>query len=114
MSKPDKPQADRIRECMVILNKLVNEVGILATNPSIRLLKKRMGTYWRDGKLQEDRMPLYGYDRVIMYRFPRLAHQEIEVTLRQIRAKRILFPPELLAELEEMSTLVVDASSNSV
>lgn len=99
---------------MVILNKLVNEVGILATNPSIRLLKKRMGTYWRDGKLQEDRMPLYGYDRVIMYRFPRLAHQEIEVTLRQIRAKRILFPPELLAELEEMSTLVVDASSNSV
>ena len=111
MSKPDKPQADRIRECMVILNKLVNDVGILATNPSIRLLKKRMGTYWRDGKLQEDRIPLYGYDRTILYRFPRLAHQEVEVTLRQVRAKRAFFPPELLAELEGMAATVMDVSS---
>lgn len=111
-SRPEKTQADRVRECVVILKKLVDEVGILETNPSIRLLKKRMGTYWRDGKLQEDRIPLYGYDRVILYRLPRFANQDVEVTLRQVHAKRAFFPPQLLAELGDGPGPATDVSGS--
>ena len=96
-NKIAKTQAERITECMTILKKLTNDVGIDAQNPSIRVLKKRMAQYWRDGKLYEDKLPLWGYDRSIFYRFPRWAHQEIEVTLR---VNKIRYP-EIPADLEE-------------
>ena len=98
--KVEKPQAERIRECITILRKLTDEVGVPATNPSIAVLKKRMGQYWHDGKLQEDQLPLVGYDRIILYRFPRWAHQEIEVTLRLSRIRNPPLPSDLVAEIE--------------
>lgn len=103
MTKVEKPQADRISECMTILRKITDEVGIRADNPSIRLLKKRMAAYWRDGKLQEDKIPLYGYDRYILYRLPRWSHQIVEVTLRVSRVTYQSLPADLLAELEEQT-----------
>jgi hypothetical protein len=104
MSKVEKPQAERISECIAILKRITEEVGIRAENPSIRLLKKRMATYWRDGKLQEDKIPLYGYDRIILYRLPRWAHQEVEVTLRVSRVRHQSLPSDLLAELEAQTS----------
>ena len=95
----EKSQADRIAESMTILKKLTDEVGIPASNPSIRVLKKRMAQYWRDGKVQEERLPLYGYDRVIVYRLPRWAHQEIEVTLKVSKIRHPQLPSDLEAEL---------------
>ena len=93
----EKPQADRITECMTILKKLTDEVGIPAKNPSIRVLQKRMAQYWRDGRSQEDTLPLYGYDRVIVYRFPRYSHQIVEVTLKVSK----IMNPQLPSDLEE-------------
>lgn len=81
--KVEKPQADRIKECIVILRKLITELDIPAENPSIKLLTKRMADYWRDGKCLEDRIPLVNSDRYILYRLPRWAHQIVEVTLRK-------------------------------
>ena len=96
--KIEKPMADRITECMAILKKLVEEVGVDAQNPSIRVLKKRMAQYWRDGKLQEDKLPLWGYDRSILYKFPRWSHQIVEVTLR-VNVRDPQLPPDLEEEL---------------
>jgi hypothetical protein len=95
----EKTQAERITECMTILKKLTNDVGIDAQNPSIRVLKKRMAQYWRDGKLYEDKLPLWGYDRSIIYRFPRWAHQEVEVTLRVNKIRNPAIPADLEEEL---------------
>lgn len=97
--KVEKPTSERISECMAILKKLVDEVGIDAQNPSIRVLKKRMAQYWRDGKLQEDKLPLWGYDRSILYKFPRWSHQIVEVTLR-VNAIAPQLPPDLEEELQ--------------
>lgn len=104
MAKVEKAQADRISECIVILRKITDEVGIRADNPSIRLLKKRMAVYWRDGKLQEDKIPLYGYDRYILYRLPRWSNQIVEVTLRVSRVIHQSLPSDLLAELEAQTS----------
>lgn len=95
----EKPQAERISECMIILRKITEELEIPATNPSIQLLKKRMGDYWRDGRLLEDRIPLVGSNRYILYRFPRWAHQIVEVTLRVGRITHSQLPSDLAAEL---------------
>ena len=99
MPRDEKSQAERITECMTIIKKLTNDVGILASNPSIRVLKKRMGQYWRDGQLYEGSLPLFGYDRIIMYKLPRFVGQNVEVTLRQIKNRDITYPPDLEEEL---------------
>jgi len=98
-AKVEKTQAERITECMTILKKLSAEVGIDAQNPSIRVLKKRMAQYWRDGKVQEDKLPLWGYDRSIIYKLPRWAHQSVEVTLRVNAIRNPQLPPDLEEEL---------------
>jgi len=95
-----KPQEKRIHECLVILKKLTDEVGIPATNPSIRTLKKRMGEYWRDGKLQEDALPLFGYNRMIAYKLPKWAHQDVELTLRINNIVPRSYPADLQAEID--------------
>jgi len=104
--KVEKTQAERITECMTILKKLTNEVGIDAQNPSIRVLKTRMAQYWRDGKTYEDRLPLWGYDRSILYKFPRWANQEVEVTLRVNKIKHPQLPLDLEEELRRGTSSV--------
>lgn len=95
--KVEKPQTDRVIECMAILKKLTEEVGIPAENPSIRVLKKRMGVYWRDGKPQEDVLPLHGYDRNIVYKLPRWSHQFVDLTLK---VRSGVNPPRYPEDLE--------------
>lgn len=99
--KIEKPQSERIHECVTILRKMTDELEIPATNASIVLLKKRMGTYWRDGNLQEDRIPLVGSNRYILYRLPRWAHQIVEITLRAGPITHQALPSDLAAEIAE-------------
>ena len=98
--KEPKPQEKRISECLAILKRLTDEVGIPASNPTIRTLKKRMSVYWRDGKLQEDSLPLFGYNRSVMYKLPKWEHQEVEVTLRINNFTVRKHPDDLQAEIE--------------
>jgi hypothetical protein len=97
--KEEKSQANRVKECITILKKLTNDVGIDSNNPSIVVLKKRMGQYWRDGKTQEDTLPLFGYDRMILYKLPKWAHQDVELTLRVSSVRHPPLPPDLEEEL---------------
>ena len=96
--KIEKPQSDRIKECITILKKLTDEVGIPPENPSICVLKKRMGQYWRDGKGYEDSLPLVSSNRSIIYKLPKWSHQFVEVTLRVNKGSPV-YPPDLEEEL---------------
>ena len=113
--KEEKPQADRVKECITILKKLTDDVGIDPTNPSIIVLKRRMGQYWRDGKTQEDTLPLFGYDRIILYKLPKWSHQDVELTLRVSSIRNPPLPPDLLEELEgrRNSAMLSDPSQPS-
>lgn len=98
----EKPQEERVSECLAVLKKLIDELGISAENPSIKLFKKRMNDYWRDGKFQNERIPLIGTNRYIMYEFPRWAHKKVEAMLH-VAHRRLHFtelPAALQAELE--------------
>lgn len=98
--KEPKSQEKRISECLAILKRLTDEVGIPASNPTIRTLKKRMSVYWRDGKLQDDSLPLFGYNRSVMFKLPKWEHQEVEVTLRINNFTVRKHPEDLQAEIE--------------
>jgi hypothetical protein len=84
-TKIPKPASDRAKECVVILDKLIREVELPSHSPSIQLLAKRMADYAQlpEARCMEDRIPLVGSDRYILYRFPRWAHQIVEVVLRK-------------------------------
>jgi hypothetical protein len=101
-----KPQQERVRECLVVIKKIVDDLGIPLEHPSVALLKKRMSRYWEDGKLQEDRIPLVGSNRYILYRFPHWAHQQVEVLMRVGRITHHQLPSNLVAELEAQTSSV--------
>lgn len=104
MSKIEKPVADRIKECITILKKITDELHISEENPTIRVFKKRMAQYWRDGKLQNEKIPLIGYNRIILYTFPKWSHQQVEVTLRVHNVQHPSLPPDLEEELKGPAT----------
>lgn len=101
VERVEKSQTDRIQESLAILSKLQHDLEIPADNISIRVLKKRMAKYWRDGLYQEDRIPLIGSDRYILYKFPRWAHQIVEITLRKARITFHSASSDLVAEAEQ-------------
>ena len=101
MSRAPKTQVERIEECLKVLRKITEELNIPATNPSVQLLKQRMATYWRDGNYQADRIPLDGYDRIIVYKLPKWAGQEVEVLLKYSPLRRPQrLPSSLVEELQ--------------
>jgi hypothetical protein len=104
MSKIEKPVGDRIKECITILKKITDELHISEENPTIRVFKKRMAQYWRDGKAQDEKIPLIGYNRIILYKFPKWSHQQVEVTLRVHNVQHPSLPPDLEEELKGPAT----------
>ena len=96
-----KSQTDRIQECVLLLAQLRADphIRISDQNPSLMLLKRRMATYWRDGRLMEDRIPIQGTNRSFIYRFPRKADQYVEITLKADVLMHRELPANLQAEL---------------
>jgi hypothetical protein len=115
--KVAKPQAERIKECIVILRKLITELEIPAENPSIKLLTKRMSDYWREGKYAEDRIPLVNSDRYILYRFPKWSYEIVEVTLRKGHILHTAPSDAMLDEIEagqkEVRSVEMDSLLNA-
>ncbi len=110
----EKPQEERVSECLAVLKKLIDELGISDENPSIKLFKKRMNDYWRDGKFQNERIPLIGTNRYIMYEFPRWAHKKVEALLH-VAHRRLHFkelPAALQAELEAGTSSAQQSASS--
>ena len=99
--KVEKSKEERAKECVVVLHKIIKELELPADNPGIQLLAKRMADYAQADACRcvEDRIPLVGSDRYIMYRFPRWSHQIIEVVLRKGRIEHAGLPAELAAEV---------------
>lgn len=100
-----KPDAERAKECLNVLGKIIDDLKIPADNPSVALLNKRMLEYVNDGsRTQEDRIPLVGSNRYILYRLPRWAHQQVEVVLRVGRITHDRLPSDLAEELRSASS----------
>lgn len=101
--KQVKEREARFAECNAVLVKLIEELKIPDRNDSIRLLNSRMTKYIDTGKYAEDRIPLVNSNHYIMYRFPKWAHQQVEVVLRAGPLTHYQLPSNLVAELDTPS-----------
>lgn len=101
--KTPKEREARFKECNAVLAKMIEELKIPEHNPSVRLLNARMSKYIDAGRYAEDRIPLVNSDRYILYKFPKWAHEEVEVVLRVGRIMHMQLPAALEAELEAVN-----------
>lgn len=108
--KTPKSRSDRMKECIVILRKLVTELDVPAENPSVKLLTKRMSDYWlaEEPHCVEERIPLVHSDRYILYRLPRWAHQIVEVTLRKGLIQHTALTADQQKELDGMDDKIME------
>ena len=97
--KTPKGREARFKECNAVLVKMIEEIKIPEHNPSVRLLNVRMSKYIDEGRYAEDRIPLVNSDRYILYKFPKWAHEEVEVVLRVSRIMHAQLPAAMEAEL---------------
>ena len=100
MTRQPKPTEEKIAECTAVLKRFTQEFGVWTQNPSLRLLRKRMGDYWRSERCLEDRIPLVGTNKTIVYRFPRWAGQQVDVMLRAGPITHSQLPADLAAEVD--------------
>jgi hypothetical protein len=81
----EKPQADRIKETMTILQKF-RELGIPLDSPEVSELKGRFNDYIRDGTCWSGAISFAKYGRIVDVNLPKRADKLVEVTLRLPRA----------------------------
>ena len=105
-SREPKPQKERVEECVLLLTQITGDphIRISEHNPSLVLLKRRMATYWREGRLMEDRIPIQGTNRSFVYRFPRWADQYVEITLKLDHHFHRQLPEHLQDELMDIAS----------
>lgn len=83
----EKPIADRVKECMAILND-IQSLGIPSFSPELVKLRDHMNNYIRDGTCWSGTIDFSAYGRIAEVVFPRRADKAVEVLLRVPRAHR--------------------------
>jgi hypothetical protein len=83
----DKPKADRLRECIAVLQKLTKEFGIPYESPEIQELKSRFDPYIADGTPWNGTVSFELYGRIAHVNLPRRARSQVEVVLKAVRRR---------------------------
>lgn len=83
----EKPVADRVKECMAILND-IQALGIPSLSPELVKLRGHMNEYIRDGTCWTGVIDFSAYGRIAEVILPRRADKAVEVLLRVPRARR--------------------------
>ncbi len=80
----DKPQAERIKECVHILREIVG-LGIPIHAPEVQELKQHIDSYIKEGVCWSGSVNFSAYGRIAEVDLPRRADKFVEVTLRKPR-----------------------------
>jgi hypothetical protein len=79
-----KPEADRLKECIAVLTKLTKDLGIPYSSPEIKELKARFDDYIHHGTCWSGAISFAAYGRTAVVNLPRSAKKTIEITLKAI------------------------------
>ena len=78
----EKPQADRLKESIMVLKKLTQDLGIPYTSPEVQELKSRFDDYIHNGTCWSGAISFAAYGRTAVVNLPRSAKKTIEITLK--------------------------------
>jgi len=82
----EKPQAERLKECIAVLKKLTVDLGIPYSSPEVMELKKRFDDYIHQGTCWSGSVSFAAYGRVANVKLPRAYNKPVEVTLKALKA----------------------------
>jgi hypothetical protein len=80
----EKPQADRLKESIMVLTKLTKDLGIPYESPEVQELKTHFDAYIKEGTCWSGKVSFAAYGRMAKVNLPRSANRTIEVTLKAI------------------------------
>ena len=80
----DKSMNDRLRECVSIITKLSESLGIPTDSLEVTELRAKMNEYIRNGETWEGKVDFSTYGRIAVCSFPKKANATVEVTLKKI------------------------------
>jgi hypothetical protein len=81
----EKPKEDRLRECIAVIKKLTNDLGIPYESPEVQELKGHFDAYIKDGTVWNGNVSFTAFGRIAVVNLPRKATAQVEVTLRATR-----------------------------
>lgn len=79
---PEKSIQDRLKECVAIIRKLTENLGIPDDAPEVVELRGRMNDYIKSGEPWTGTVDFKAWGRMAECVFPRLAGRPVEVTLK--------------------------------
>lgn len=75
---------DRVRECVSIVTKITESLGIPTDSQEVTELRSKMNDYIRSGEAWEGKVDFSTYGRIAVCSFPKKANATVEVTLKKI------------------------------
>ena len=82
----EKPVGQRLSECISVLTKLTQELGIPYDSPEVQELKIHIDEYIKYGYCWDGRISFLRFGRIAEVNLPRAAGRTVEVLLRRPRA----------------------------
>ncbi len=76
---------ERLRQTIVILRKLRDDLGMPMDDPEVQAIKERMHVFVRDGVAWKGALPLMPWGREAVLE---MANDKIELTLRALRKEK--------------------------
>jgi len=85
-SMSEKPQAEKLKECIAVLKKLTVDLGIPYNSPEVLELKKRFDDYIHNGTCWSGTVSFAAYGRIANVKLPYSSNRTVEVTLKVLNA----------------------------
>jgi methionyl-tRNA synthetase len=82
LEKMEKSIQDRVKECVNIVKKLTESLGLPDDCPEVTELRAHMNTYIRSGEPWSGVVDFSAWGRMAHCNFPRGANKPVEVTLK--------------------------------
>jgi len=84
LEEMEKSTQERVKECIAIIRKLTEKLGLPDDSPEVVELRGKMNDYIRSGESWSGTVDFSPWGRTAECVFPRLAGKPVEVTLKVI------------------------------
>jgi len=78
----EKPQSERVRECLNIMKKLTESLELPSDSDELAALRSHMNAYIKTGDAWSGTVDFSRWGRIAHCVFPKQANKQVEVTLK--------------------------------
>ena len=79
-----KPIGERVKECITIMKKITEDLGLPSESDAVTELRTKMNDYIRSGDAWSGTVDFSSFGRIAECNFPGKAGKLVEVTLKKI------------------------------